>query len=223
MCVDSLQYLLTGCKFHPIEGLMYSAPACCLWLYAGSAFREVPRMVENGAFNIIMAHPWQFAGAAMMGFMVNMLAFTSIKLSSSLTLKVLGTVKNTLLVVSSVIFLNEVVTGLQAIGYSISLAGFAWYNKIKMTQIAKGSDSKDEAKSCDKEKGMQSVDKCVGQTPELTPAHTPSPSWDGSAEKQGDVESLTMPLLIKAGNTQTYLSQNNPLLHMRDISSRGSR
>lgn len=40
--------------------------------------------------------------------------------------QVLGTVKNTLLVLFSVVFLGETVTKLQAAGYAVSLAGFAW-------------------------------------------------------------------------------------------------
>ncbi len=65
-----------------------------------------------------------------------MLAYCTIKLASALTLKVLGTVKNALLVVVMVALFGELVTVTQAWGYCTSLVGFAWYNKLKLKQIA---------------------------------------------------------------------------------------
>jgi len=75
-----------------------------------------------------------------MGFLVNVLAYATIKLASSLTLKVLGTVKNALLIVVAMLLFGEVVTGMQGVGYVVSVAAFAVYTRIKMTQIAASTE-----------------------------------------------------------------------------------
>jgi hypothetical protein len=130
------QYLLQGLKFHPIEGLMYLAPACAVWLALGVWVYELPRIDAEGGWLIVSSNKVEFAAAACMGFAVNGAAYTVIKLAGSLTLKVLATVKNSLLVVVGVIFLKDIVTQTQSVGYAMSLAGFVWYNHIKMTQAA---------------------------------------------------------------------------------------
>jgi hypothetical protein len=53
--------------------------------------------------------------------------------------KVLAIMKNTLLVVVSATFLQEVVTGLQFAGYAVTMVGFLWYqvsNRSLYTQRA---------------------------------------------------------------------------------------
>ncbi len=40
----SLQWLLTGLNAHPIEGLMYLAPAGSVWLALGAACLELPKV-----------------------------------------------------------------------------------------------------------------------------------------------------------------------------------
>lgn len=135
------QFLLVGLKFHPIEGLMYLAPACSFWLLIGAVVLEMPSVAEEHAWAVVINNRVLFALAACMGFAVNSLAYTTIKLASALTLKVLGTVKNTLIVVCAVIFLGEEVSLLQASGYFVSIAGFASYNYIKLNQIAAAGQS----------------------------------------------------------------------------------
>eukprot|EP00884_Botryococcus_braunii_P023437 jgi/Botrbrau1/9778/Bobra.85_1s0022.2 len=126
------QILLVGLKFHPIEGLMYLAPACTAWLVLGVALLEWPRMAAENALDLMAAKPLLYLTAAAMGFGVNSLAYIVIQLASSLTLKVLGTVKNAMVVWIGIIFLHELVTPLQGFGYAVSLLGFFLYNYIKM-------------------------------------------------------------------------------------------
>src|SRR6056297_2859460 len=101
------QYLLTGRKFHPFEGLMYLAPATAFWLAIGSAMTEIPKMVENNVLIVILSHKLKFLAAAAMGFGVNLLAYIVIQSASSLTLKVIGTVKNAIVVILGVVLLRE--------------------------------------------------------------------------------------------------------------------
>ena len=87
---------------------MYFAPACSLRLVAAAALYERPRLMANNGLTTVASHPVLFLAAATMGFAVNALAYTTIKLASSLTLKVLATVKNTLLVGIGFMLLGEV-------------------------------------------------------------------------------------------------------------------
>lgn len=123
--------LLVGMKLHPIEALMYLAPACCSWLALGVCFYELPDMVAHKRTDFIMQNPRLMLLAACLGFVVNALSYTIIKLSSSLTFKVLGTVKDIIVVTIGILILHETVTGIQRTGYMISLVGFLWYQYIK--------------------------------------------------------------------------------------------
>jgi hypothetical protein len=132
------QYLLVGLKMGPFEGVMYLGPACFVWLAIGGAAMEWREIAARRALRIAFDHWGLFLAAACMGFVINVLAFATIKLASSLTLKVLGTVKNALLIVAAMAMYGEVVTGLQAWGYLLSTAAFVMYTAIKMKQIAAG-------------------------------------------------------------------------------------
>ena len=111
---------------------MYTAPACVFWLSIGSMVFELQRMLAANAFAKIVASPMLYGSAAAMGFMVNATAYLTIQLAGSLTVKVLGTVKNAVVVWLGVLLWAEPVTMLQLGGYGASIAGFAMYNWHKM-------------------------------------------------------------------------------------------
>jgi hypothetical protein len=95
---------------------------------------ELPSLLQHNALAIAAAHPLHFLAASLTGFVLNALAVLVIKLTSSLTLKVLGTVKDISLVCIGIVFLHELVSGLQLVGYAVSICGFCWYNAIKLQQ-----------------------------------------------------------------------------------------
>lgn len=92
---------------------MYLAPACTCWLALGMLLVEWPAMQQAGALSLMAARPLLYLSAAALGFAVNTLAYFVIQLASSLTLKVLGTVKNAGVIWIGVLALHETVTGIQ--------------------------------------------------------------------------------------------------------------
>jgi hypothetical protein len=82
------QMLLHGHSFHPIEGLMYLAPASVVWMTMFAAVFEVPAILQTGAMGIVLENPGLFLLAATMGFGVMALALFTIQVCGSLTLKV---------------------------------------------------------------------------------------------------------------------------------------
>lgn len=83
------QTLLQGLSFHPIESMLYIAPASVAWMLIGSVVTEIPEMLRKGGLDIIVEHAPLFFLAASLGFVVTTLAFFTIQLCGSLTLKVL--------------------------------------------------------------------------------------------------------------------------------------
>jgi hypothetical protein len=101
---------------------------------------EWPAILAAGHQVIPLQNPGIFALAACMGFAVNTLAYATIKLASSLTLKVLGCVKNGLVIVAAIALFAEEVTWTQGVGYIVSTGAFLVYVHIKMVQIAAGGE-----------------------------------------------------------------------------------
>jgi len=115
--------------------LSVQSPACFLWLMLARGCGGVARHRAGLVMDPIpLQHPGLFLLAAVMGFAVNVLAYATIKLASSLTLKVLGCVKDALLIVVAMILFSEKVTLVQGLGYSISTVAFMIYTHIKMHQ-----------------------------------------------------------------------------------------
>lgn len=126
------QFFLQNLKFGVVESQYILSPAAAFWLFTASIFVEFPDMIEKNAFAIVYEHIWMFVIASVMGIGVNFITYFVIQYTSSLTMKILGTVRNILLIVVGVFIYQEVITFYQAVGYFIALLGFVGYNLSKL-------------------------------------------------------------------------------------------
>lgn len=122
------QFFLQQLKFGVIEGQYVLSPASAFWLFLASAIYELPKMYNDDAITIIANNIPAFFIASFMGIGVNYLSYLVIQYTSSLTMKILGTVRNIIIIFVGVLFYGEIVTRNEFIGYFIALLGFISYN-----------------------------------------------------------------------------------------------
>lgn len=128
------QFLLQNLKFSVIEGQYILAPATALSLIVASLVLEGRAMIKNNSLAIVLSHPLQFFFAATLGLAVNLLSMAVVKVTNSVTLKVLGTARGVGLVLYGIVFFGEQVTSQEALGYVLTLVGFAMYTQAQTTQ-----------------------------------------------------------------------------------------
>lgn len=135
------QVLLVGNQCSPLEALFYLSPASGAWLILFASASEIPSIIKTQAYLRFQTHPYAFALSGCTGLLVSLLGLQIIKLSSSLTLKVLVAFRSVLLVSIGVYILRETVTAIEAMGYAISMVGFVWYNIEKHGKLPPDSSS----------------------------------------------------------------------------------
>ena len=142
-----LQYLLGNLRFELIEGLYIMAPASFLFLVLGIFAFEWGALREEDGLGKIAETPHKSLAAAFLGFLVNLLTLAVIKSTSSLTFKVMGQVKNTVVIVMSVLIFGSAITAVQVLGYAISMVGFAIYQRGKQVQEAEREREREDGAS----------------------------------------------------------------------------
>jgi hypothetical protein len=125
------QHLLQNLKFSIIEGQYVLAPATAFWLFMASAMYEGSSMYEANAFTIIKNNFWIFLLASLMGLCVNFMSYLVIQVTSSLTMKVLGSARNVFTIALGVMLWGDVISGSAVGGYFITMMGFVAYNIAK--------------------------------------------------------------------------------------------
>lgn len=120
------QVLFGKLKFSVIESQYYTGPVSVLGLWLCTAIFEWDGLVDHG-FSMMAANPILFLLSATLGLCVNFSSLWVTQTCSALTLQIVVTLRNIVIVIVSVFWLGELVTDVQTIGYCFSVLGMVAY------------------------------------------------------------------------------------------------
>ena len=126
------QHLLKNHKLSVFQSQYYLAPIGASFLLVGALFNETGKAVKLNALATMAEHPLLFTASALLGVVASMLTFLVIKLTNSVTLKVINTARNAAFVLFTVMVLGEKASALQVLGYMVSLGAFCVYTYVKV-------------------------------------------------------------------------------------------
>ncbi|KAH7280376.1 hypothetical protein KP509_37G064400 [Ceratopteris richardii] len=118
-----------GLSLNPITSLYYIAPCSFLFLFVPWFLLEKPEMeAQQVTFNF-----WIFFSNALCALALNISVFLVIGRTGAITVRVAGVLKDWILIaLSTLVFPESKLTGLNIIGYAIALTGVVIYNYIKL-------------------------------------------------------------------------------------------
>ncbi|XP_031401740.1 probable sugar phosphate/phosphate translocator At3g17430 isoform X1 [Punica granatum] len=121
-----------GLTLNPITSLYYIAPCSFVFLFVPWYLLEKPEMeVSQIQFNF-----WIFFSNALCALALNFSIFLVIGRTGAVTIRVAGVLKDWILIaLSTVIFPESTITGLNIVGYAIALCGVVMYNYIKVRDV----------------------------------------------------------------------------------------
>ncbi|KAL0697016.1 hypothetical protein Bca4012_064196 [Brassica carinata] len=121
-----------GLTLNPVTSLYYIAPCSFVFLSLPWYVLEKPNIeVSQIQFNF-----WIFFSNALCALALNFSIFLVIGRTGAVTIRVAGVLKDWILIaLSTVIFPESTITGLNIIGYAIALVGVVMYNYIKIKDV----------------------------------------------------------------------------------------
>ncbi|XP_074264127.1 putative sugar phosphate/phosphate translocator At1g48230 [Silene latifolia] len=121
-----------GLSLNPITSLYYIAPCSFVFLFIPWYMLEQPHMDPSR----IQFNFWTFFSNALCALALNFSIFLVIGRTGAVTIRVAGVLKDWILIaLSTVIFPESAITGLNIIGYAIALCGVVMYNYLKLKDV----------------------------------------------------------------------------------------
>jgi hypothetical protein len=124
-CVLGKERRLSSILSPSVQVLLYVGLPTGVILSVAAWLVEGERLAAYG-LRIAAANPGIFAALAVASASVNLFSFLAIRLTSSLTFKTVGCMKNVVVVYLGVL-MGDTVTTMQLVGYLIAIGGFVKY------------------------------------------------------------------------------------------------
>ncbi|XP_008782537.1 probable sugar phosphate/phosphate translocator At3g17430 isoform X2 [Phoenix dactylifera] len=121
-----------GLTLNPVTSLYYIAPCSFLFLFVPWYLLEKPGMeISQIQFNLSI-----FFSNALCALALNLSIFLVIGRTGAVTIRVAGVLKDWILIaLSTIVFPESTITGLNIIGYAIALCGVVMYNYLKVKDV----------------------------------------------------------------------------------------
>jgi Triose-phosphate Transporter family len=125
-----IQVALSDERFAVFDLLYYTTPITGLF-QLGFIVASEREVLREASLAVVALHWPYFLASAGLGVALSLVGPQVIKATSALTLKLIGIVRNNLLVLSAIHFLGETTSGTQLAGYLVSAVGFVWYTLME--------------------------------------------------------------------------------------------
>ena len=131
-----MQRFITRLNFKAIELQYYRAPAAAGTLLIFAVFMESGSIWRSSGYELFVQHVHIFVFQSILGLCVNISKILVLKVTNSVTLKVITVVRNAALVFINMAFFGEVVTSRQVAGYGLLLAAFSVFQYFRWEQAS---------------------------------------------------------------------------------------
>ncbi|KNC80383.1 hypothetical protein SARC_07258 [Sphaeroforma arctica JP610] len=130
-----------------MDSLYYIAPASSVWLVLFAAFDEIPRFIAQKDYEKVLAKPMLYLVYSTMGFVVQIMVLAVINETSTLTLKIVGQIKNIATIIGGVVVMGNHVSNQQIFAYCVETVGFWLYQQTMMAERAKAAKEAEDLES----------------------------------------------------------------------------
>lgn len=144
------QKMMQNFKFSEMETLYYLSLPSFLFLSCIGAVLEWPAILQGDGLDIFYEHPFIMVAASLLGVCVNLFTLMVVRATSSVTVKILNTLRCIVLVFVGGAFYGESHSAQQLGGYGVSLVGFVGYNFFQMRR-----DKSDALEAWVSERGLR--------------------------------------------------------------------